>query len=270
VPTPRTQFLDLPPYDDGLNVSPPRRIAFIHRDGAAREGVPASVWLTGLKSAMISTKASALDQWAEARGRAFLRLDYSGHGQSAGRFEDGRVGAWAEEARVVLAHVLPPDVPRIVIGSSMGAQVALLLAQGGHAGALAGVVLIAPAWDATERLMWERFSPAIRQQILETGVYNRPSAYGDGDYALTRGLIEDGRRHLVGSQPFQLACPVHILHGAEDPDVPLAHGQALAGLMAHGDVTLEVIADGDHRLSRPQDIQRLLRAIETLPARKKR
>jgi pimeloyl-ACP methyl ester carboxylesterase len=193
-----------------------------------------------------------------------VRLDYSGHGQSAGRFEDGRLGAWIEEARAVLATALPANAAVIVIGSSMGAHVALKLALEPSAARLAiqKLVLIAPAWDAPKALMWDRFTPEIRKTIEQTGVYMRPSRYGDGPYAITRGFIDDGLRHLLPDGPLALPCPVHILHGAEDPDVPLVHGQLLASRLAPSGVTLEVIPDGDHRLSRPQDLVRLLAAID--------
>lgn len=262
---PATQFVDLPPYDDGTTLGPPRRIAFIDRPAAKECALPAVVWLTGLKSSMISTKAAALDAWCAAHGRRFLRLDYSGHGQSSGRFEDGRVGAWIEEARAVIDACLLNPQRRVIVASSMGAHVGLKLLLDRTLtwrDAVAKLVVIAPAWNATERLMWDRFSPDMRERVLRDGVYYRPSRYGDGAYPLTRGLIEDGRRHLISAGPLSLPCPLHILHGAADPDVPLAHGHELAQRFAPAAVRFEIVPDGDHRLSRPEDIARLLAALD--------
>lgn len=268
MPDDPTQFIDLPPFDDGQNSGPSRRIAYAVDPGIVTDARPAIVWLTGLKSTMRSTKAAALADWAHTTGRHVVRLDYSGHGQSSGRFEDGRVGAWREEAQTVMAKTIPTAAPRILIGSSMGAHIALLALQDAMAAqstAIKGLILIAPAWDATQRLMWDRFSPEIRAQIAQTGVYFRPSSYGDGPYALTLGLIREGARHLIGDTPFTSPCPVHILHGAQDLDVPLAHGQALKAHLTSSQVTLEIIPDGDHRLSRPQDIARLIAVLAGPP-----
>ncbi len=242
-----------------------RRIETLVDAGRAGAG-PGVMWLPGFKSEMTSTKASAIAEWAVARGTTCTRFDYSGHGQSGGRFEDGTLSRWLEETLAVFRQLT--SGPQVVVGSSMGGNIALLLlrrlmeTEPAEAARIQALVLIAPAWDMTER-MWGSFSEAIRRQILETGAYMRPSGYGDGPYAITRGLIEDGRQHLISARPLDPGRPVYILHGLQDPDVPWEHS---LDLVAHldGDWTrVEAIPDGDHRLSRPEDIALLLRTIET-------
>jgi pimeloyl-ACP methyl ester carboxylesterase len=214
---------------------------------------------------MTSLKATAIAEWAAARGTSCTRFDYSGHGQSGGRFDDGTLSRWLDEAQAVFTQLTRG--PQVVIGSSMGGNIALLLLRrlmemdAPQARRIKALVLIAPAWDMTER-MWRNFTDAIRKEIMEKGVYFRPSSYGDGPYAITRGLIEDGRQHLIGSRPFDPDRPVYILHGLQDPDVPWEH---TLDLVAHldGDWTrVEAVPDGDHRLSRPEDLALLLRTID--------
>ena len=243
-----------------------RRIAMLTQSGGADR--PGLVWLPGFKSDMISTKATALAAYASEHGLACTRFDYSGHGQSGGRFEDGTISRWLEEAYSVVTR--STNGPQILVGSSMGGYIALLvlrrlIAEGPEAARrISALLLIAPAWDMTERLMWAGFSAATRKAITEQGVYRRPSAYGDGDYPITRALIEDGRRHLIGDTPFDPGRPVHILHGLQDPDVPWEH---TLDLVAHldGDWTrVEAVPDGEHRLSRPEDIARLFAMLDGL------
>jgi len=226
---------------------------------------PGLFWLGGFKSDMAGTKALALDAWAADHGRACVRFDYSGHGESGGSFEDGTIGGWLEESIAVFRQFCRG--PQVVIGSSMGGWMALLLAReiakqpGGNA-SLAGLVLIAPAPDFTEELMWKGFSPEIRREIETRGVWLRPSQYGDGShYPITRALIEEGRNHLLLGSSINVGCPVRILQGARDPDVPWKHAFALAHRLPADDVVLTVIQDGDHRLSRPQDIARIIAAV---------
>jgi len=226
---------------------------------------PGLFWLGGFKSDMAGTKALALDAWAADHGRACVRFDYSGHGESGGSFEDGTIGRWLEESVAVFRQFCRG--PQVVIGSSMGGWMALLLAReiakqpGGNA-SLAGLVLIAPAPDFTEELMWKGFSPEIRREIETRGVWLRPSQYGDGTrYPITRALIEEGRNHLLLGSSINVGCPVRILQGARDPDVPWKHAFALAHRLPADDVVLTVIQDGDHRLSRPQDIARIIAAV---------
>ena len=233
-----------------------RRIAFRVRDGSG----PAVVWLGGFRSDMTATKAEAIDAWAREQGRRFVRLDYSGHGSSGGRFEDGTISRWLEESLAVIRLVAGPKP--ILAGSSMGGWIALLAARALGLGSLSGLVLIAPAADFTEALMWEAFTPAIREQIRTTGVWMRESAYSDEPYPITLSLIEDGRRHLLlDGPPLVMGCPVHVLQGMQDPDVPWRHAMALVEHMPGDEVVTTLIRDGDHRLSRPQDIERLLTAI---------
>lgn len=237
-----------------------RRIAIRQRSGSG----PGLVWLGGFKSDMQGTKARTLDAWAAENGRACTRFDYSGHGESSGIFRDGTIGRWLEEAIAVFASHC--DGPQVLIGSSMGGWMALLLARAlrqreRSRASLAGMVLIAPAADFTEVLMWQRFSSEIKRQIETTGEWERPSAYGDGPYPITRNLIEEGRNHLLLDGLIQTGCPVRILQGVQDPDVPWQHAQTLVTRLAHDDVVLTLIKDGDHRLSRPQDIARILQAV---------
>jgi pimeloyl-ACP methyl ester carboxylesterase len=236
-----------------------RRIAVRARAG----GGPGLFWLGGFNSDMQGTKAIALDAWAGELDRACVRFDYSGHGESGGAFTDGTIGRWLEESLAVFERFCVG--PQVVIGSSMGGWIALLLAREmakrpATRASLAGLVLIAPAPDFTEELMWKSFSPAIRQQIETQGVWLRPSQYGE-PYPITRGLIEEGRHHLVLGSAIEVGCPIRILQGAQDADVPWQHAFALTHRLPSDDVVLTMIQDGDHRLSRPQDIARIIAAV---------
>lgn len=238
-----------------------RDIAVIRRAG----GSPGLFWLGGFRSDMTGTKAEALDGSGAARGLAVTRFDYSGHGRSGGRFEDGTISRWAEEALAVFDTT---EGPQILVGSSMGGWIALLVARahlarvGRAASRTKAMVLIAPAPDFTEELMWADFSEEIRRTIETEGVYRRPSEYSDDPYPITRGLIEDGRRNLVLGGEIELGCPVTILQGVMDTSVPWRHAIRLTTRLTRDDVTLTLIPDGDHRLSRPQDIERLLKVVE--------
>jgi pimeloyl-ACP methyl ester carboxylesterase len=240
-----------------------RRIAVRLREGAA----PGVFWLGGFKSDMQGTKAVALDAWAAQAGRACIRFDYSGHGESGGAFTDGTIGRWLEESAAVFERFARG--PQVLVGSSMGGWIALLLArelrQRAVAGSkLAGMVLIAPAADFTEELMWKKFSPEVKRQIETTGAWQRPSEYSAEPYVITRGLIEDGRRHLLLGGLIETGCPVRILQGVQDPDVPWQHAMELSSRLARDDVVMTLVKDGDHRLSRPEDIERLIAAVQEL------
>ena len=244
----------------------PRRIACI-ADPPASAGAASLFWLSGYKSDMASTKAGALAEFAHARGYGCTRFDYSGHGLSGGRFEEGTIGTWLAEAEAVFRRIAKG--PQIVVGSSMGGWIALLLLRRlmreapAEAARIAALVLIAPAWDMTEELMWKQFPENARRDLLKTGVYLQPSEYGE-PYAITRALIEEGRAHLFGRQPFDPGRPVAILQGALDAAVPIAHTRELAGFLTGDRTELHEIADGEHRLSRPQDLSLLFATIDRL------
>jgi pimeloyl-ACP methyl ester carboxylesterase len=228
---------------------------------------PGVFWLGGFKSDMRGTKAQALAAYVETSDRALVRFDYSGHGESGGSFEEGTISRWRNEALAVFEAFARG--PQVVVGSSMGGWIALLLARElavrpAAQASIAGMVLIAPATDFTEELMWPALSPEAKQAIVEKGQWERPSAYGDGPYPITRALIEDGRNHLILGAPFEIGCPVRILQGVKDPDVPWRHAVKLAALLPQDDVVLTLVPDGDHRLSRTEDIERLLRAVDEL------
>jgi pimeloyl-ACP methyl ester carboxylesterase len=250
------QFLDLGSGADS------RRLAVLVRDGAG----PTVVWLGGFRSNMRGTKAEALDGWAERRGRAYVRFDYSGHGESSGRFEDSTVSRWLEDTLAVLDRFVPGRP--VLVGSSMGGWLALLatraLLRQRPERSPAGLVLIAPAVDFTERLMWDAFPDSIREAIRDKGVYRRPSLYADEPYPITRALIEDGRKHLLLRAPIATGCPVHVLQGMRDPDVPWRHALELVEHLPGDCVSLTLVKDGDHRLSRPEDLDRLTAAVEAI------
>ena len=242
-----------------------RRIAFRRRAGLPSRG-PGVVWLGGFKSDMDGAKASALDAHCAATGRAFLRFDYSGHGLTGGDFALGTISRWLEESLAVFRELT--EGPQILVGSSMGGYLALLLArqleQTQDLDRLAGMVLIAPAVDFTEALIWERASADVRRAIMEEGAWKRPSAYSPEPYVYTRGLIEDGRRHLLLGGIVRSHCPVRILQGMRDQDVPFRHALTLIEHMADDSVTLTLVRDGEHRLSRAEDLALLFQTIEAL------
>jgi len=218
---------------------------------------PGVVFLGGFNSDMTGSKAAFLAAWCDARGQAFLRFDYSGHGTSEGRFEDGTIGRWAEDAASVIAALT--EGPQILIGSSMGGWIALLLAARRKL-PLHALIGIAPAPDFTEDLMWAEFPPAIREMIIRDGVWHRPSEYG-APYPITRALIEDGRNQLLLRGPIALECPLRILQGQQDPDVPWRHALRIAEAVTGGDVRVTLIKDGDHRLSRQVDLALLAETL---------
>jgi pimeloyl-ACP methyl ester carboxylesterase len=192
-----------------------------------------------------------------------VRFDYSGHGESGGDFTDGTIGRWLADSLAVYSAFCKG--PQVVVGSSMGGWLALLLArelrQQKGAAPIAGMVLIAPAVDFTEELMWKQFPDAIKREIETKGFWQRPSQYGEEAYPITKGLIEEGRNHLMLGGLIETGCPVHILQGVQDPDVPWRHVQELVARFSRDDVVMTLIKDGDHRLSRPEDIERLLAAV---------
>jgi len=208
------------------------------------------VFLPGFMSDMAGEKASMLAAFCAGRGQAFLRFDYSGHGASGGAFEDGTIGRWTEDALCVIDRTT--EGPLVLAGSSMGGWIALLVARA-RPERVAGLVGIAAAPDFTERLMWAAMMPAEREVLLRSGVLRVPSAYG-GEQAITLGLIEDGRRHLLLDAPIRVRCPVRLLHGQRDEEVPWETAMALAAALESQDVRVTLVKDSGHRLSRKQDL----------------
>jgi pimeloyl-ACP methyl ester carboxylesterase len=244
-----------------------RRIAFLKVPvSPENEGLPGLMWLGGFKSDMRSMKATALLAWAAAQGRPALAFDYSGHGESGGAFEDGTIGRWLEESVAIFRA--ETKGPQILVGSSMGGWIALLLARAlvakSEAARLKGLVLVAPAVDFTQALMWDGFSADVRRTIETEGKWLRPSQYSPEPYPITRGLIEEGRSHLLLGGTIRTHAPVHILQGMADPDVPWKHATLLVEHLAGDPVLLTLVKDGDHRLSRPEDLERMFAATSAM------
>lgn len=239
-----------------------RRIAYRLDRGGGDTGL---LWLSGFLSDMASTKAVALAEWASAHGLPMLRFDYSGHGLSGCDIKQATIGDWLNEA-LAMAELLGAK-RLIIVGSSMGGWIALLLARAMTTwpvpSPLAGLVLIAPAFDMTETLMWRQLPAEARTSIERDGIHYQPSAYG-APYPITRRLIEEGRSHLIEGHPFDPRCPVRILQGMRDPDVPWRHAMALLELLQGDDVELTLIKAAEHRQSEPDDLQRLIASVARL------
>ena len=222
---------------------------------------PTVVWLGGFKSDMAGTKAQALADWALANGRAFVRFDYFGHGESSGDFRAGTISRWREDALAVLEQLTEGET--VLVGSSMGGWIACLAAAAAPERVKA-MALVAPAPDFTEKLMKPEIPPEGLEDLARDGVWLRPSEYGE-PYPITRELLEDGARwSILEAQEVPIEVPVRILQGGEDPDVPWTHALQLANALKGSDVVFTLIKDGDHRLSRPQALARLLQAVEEL------
>jgi pimeloyl-ACP methyl ester carboxylesterase len=225
-----------------------------------RGHAPTVVFLPGFRSDMNGDKASALAAFCAARAQACLRFDYSGHGASGGRFEDGTIGQWLRDTLAVIDYL--GDGPLILVGSSMGGWIALLAALA-RKERIAAFIGIAAAPDFTETLMWQAMMPAQRDTLLREGVLHVPSQYGEPT-PITRALIEDGRNHLLLNHPIAIDCPVRLLHGQRDPDVPWETALRIAERVTSQDVQLILVKDGDHRLSRPQDVALLRHTLARL------
>lgn len=230
------------------------RLAWKRVDGRG----PCVLWLGGFRSDMEGTKAQALAKWAQARGRAFLRFDYFGHGASSGEFEQGSIGRWRADALAVIDELTAG--PLVLVGSSMGGWIACLAALA-RPERIAALVLVAPATDFTDKLIEPGLDGAARVALAQGGRWVRPSPYGAGD-PITRHLLEDGRRWSILPGPVPVPAPVRILQGGADEDVPWRHALALAEALESEDVVFTLIKDGDHRLSRSQDLARLVSAVE--------
>jgi pimeloyl-ACP methyl ester carboxylesterase len=243
-----TDYLDLP---DG------RRLAYCHTPG----DLPGILFCPGFNSDMCGDKAVFLERWATAAGRQFTRFDYSGHGQSGGRFVDGSIGRWRDDALAVLDQVTRG--PQVVVGSSMGGWIMLLLALQ-RADRLAGLVGIAAAPDFTRRLA-ASLDDAQRRSLQEQGFFLKSSAYGDA-YPVGRTLLDEAGNHLLLDHAIDLDLPVRLLHGQADPDVPWQQALTLADKLSGGDVEVQLVKSGDHRLSSAADLHRLQVTLESLLA----
>ncbi|MEL6372223.1 MAG: alpha/beta hydrolase [Pseudomonadota bacterium] len=242
-----------PNYIDGPN----GKLAIEKIDGTG----PTVIWLGGFRSDMTGTKAGYLADWAKARGQAFLRFDYSGHGASAGEFEKGCISDWAADARHAIETLT--EGPVIPVGSSMGGWVSCLLIP--HLKArLAGLVFIAPAPDFTSELMWPSFSEEVQKTILEQGFIDEPSEYDEAPTRITQKLIEDGAQNKVLNRPIEVEAPVRVLQGMADPDVPWEHAIRLVETLTSSDIQILMTKSGDHRLSSPEDLARLGAVLDEL------
>lgn len=237
------------------------RLAYRRVAAPAGDRRPGIVFLSGFASDMTGTKSVALEAWARERRQALLRFDYAGHGQSSGAFRDGTIGRWTEDALAALDRLT--QGPQILVGSSMGGWIMLLVALA-RPDRIAGLVGIAAAPDFTEDLMWAQMQELTRTRLMTEGVILQPSQYQDAPMEISRALIEDGRGHLLLRGPIDVRCPVRLLHGMSDPDVPWATSTRLAERLTGADVTVTLIKDGDHRLSREEDLRRLYAAIDEL------
>ncbi|MCZ4281553.1 alpha/beta hydrolase [Kiloniella laminariae] len=240
-----------------------QRIAYIKTEGD--KDLPGLVFLGGFMSDMTGTKAVALENFARDSGQSFLRFDYAGHGQSSGLFKDGTIGQWSQDALAALDHLT--EGPQILVGSSMGGWIMLNVALQ-RPGRIQGLVGIAAAPDFTEDLMWQQFSPEIKQTLLQDGVYHQPSDYGDAPYPLTLNLIEEGRNHLLLRQTQKISCPVRLIQGIEDLDVPWITATRISESLQSDDVEIILVKNGDHRLSTPHDLHRLFKIVKELSHKK--
>jgi pimeloyl-ACP methyl ester carboxylesterase len=245
-------------------------LAYRRRPAAARSqlanqsdtpSLPTVVFLSGFKSDMTGSKATFLDRFCNARGLGFLRFDYSGHGESSGDFLDGTISRWTADALAVIDKLT--DGPLILVGSSMGGWIMLLVALQRRT-RIKGLIGIAAAPDFTEELIWPGLSGGDQHRLMVQGRLEQPSEYSTEPTVITRALIEDGRKHLLLGGEIDLEMPVHLLHGMADPDVPYRHSLRLAETMKSRDLLVTLIKDGDHRLSRPEDLAVLGEAVMDL------
>ena len=232
-------------------------VAYAKTDGCA----PTVVFLGGFRSDMTGTKAMALEAWAQRTGRAYLRFDYLGHGQSSGRFEDGTIGRWLDDSLAAIDGLTTGRL--VLVGSSMGGWLSLLVARA-RPERLAGLVLIAAAPDFTERMLLRGLSAQDRATLEREGRLERPSQYSLEPSVFTWKLIEEGRHHLLLDKKLSLPCPVRLLHGQSDPDVPWEYSLQIAQHLEAPEVVTTLIKGGDHRLSTPADIARLIATVEDL------
>jgi pimeloyl-ACP methyl ester carboxylesterase len=233
------------------------RVAYARTEGRA----PTVVFLGGFRSDMTGTKAMALEAWAQKRGQGYLRFDYLGHGQSSGRFEDGTIGRWLDDSLAAIDGLTNGKL--VLVGSSMGGWLSLLAARA-RPDRVAGLVLIAAAPDFTERMLLKELSPEDRVILERDGRLERPSQYSPEPSVFTWKLIEEGRQHLLLDKPLILPCPVRLLHGQSDPDVPWEYSLQIAQHLEAPEVVTTFVKGGDHRLSTPADVARLIATVEEL------
>ncbi len=225
----------------------------------------ALIWCGGLKSDMEGGKATHLHDWAISEGRAYVRFDYYGHGMSSGVFTKAGIGRWTQDTVQIIDEVVGNILGCervILIGSSMGGWASLLAALQ-RPERVKGLLLIAPAPDFTETLMWEMFSADIKKQIIESGLYLEPSEYGE-PMPISKTLIEDGKKHCLLDRPIEFSGPVRILQGMQDIDVPYRHAMKIIDAITSQDVEMTLVKSGDHRLSTEADLERLVRTIKAL------
>lgn len=238
-------------YKDGV------RIAYHQTPGR----LPGVMFLGGFKSDMTGSKALALEALCKKEGRAFVRFDYQGHGASSGQFVDGTIGEWLNDALAVFDQLTTG--PQIVVGSSMGGWLSLLLALK-RKERVAGMVGIAPAPDFTEQLIWEKLTDEQRKDILEKGVFYAPSCYGEDPYPITLNLIIEARRHLLLHKPIPIHCQVRLIHGKQDEDVPWQTSFTLKAQLESQDVRVEMVEDGRHRMSEPANLELLCKTVKEM------
>lgn len=233
------------------------RIAYALTDGT----LPCVIFLGGFKSDMTGLKATALEAYCKERGQRFIRFDYSGHGKSTGKFEEGTIGGWKNDALAVIDKLGAEK--NILVGSSMGAWISLLCALERQE-KLAGMVGIASAPDFTEKLIWERLNDEQKGVLQREGVYYAPSCYGEEPYPITLKLIEEARNHLLLDREIKLDIPVRLLHGTNDEDVPWQVSTTLLQLISSHDTALTLVKNGNHRLSEPAQLNMMCDAVKTL------
>jgi pimeloyl-ACP methyl ester carboxylesterase len=264
----KVNYLSSPAYGGPKTKMDTNTIAYKQSLGENPDNSVGIIWCGGLKSDMDGSKASALHHWADTQNRAFVRFDYFGHGASSGTFRDGTISRWAADTVQVIDELTPCQKhgqkhgPQIIVGSSMGGWTALLAALA-RPERIHGLVLLAPAPDFTEKLMWANFSQDIRRTILEDGIYYEPSDY-DEPYEISRELILDGRKNLLLDAPINIKCPVRIIQGIKDTSVPWSHAQKVVDALVSKDVKLTLVKNGDHSLSGEADIERIIKTLTSL------